>query len=65
MATVRQMKGATRWGTYTLEFWFHDRGFNLTVLLSLLIRQGPCSWNRPTIEELPGFGIVRTPQRVW
>lgn len=28
------------------------------VLVSLLTRQGPCSRKRPSMEELPGFGIL-------
>jgi hypothetical protein len=60
---VRWMNGTRGGGaSYTLEFWFHDRGFSLTVLLSLLMRQGPCSWKRPIMEELPGFEILRTPR---
>jgi len=33
---------------------FHEFGLRLTVFVSLLILQGPCSWKRPIILELPG-----------
>lgn len=33
---------------------FHEFGFKLTVLLSLLMRHGPFSWNNPIMLELPG-----------
>ena len=39
-------------------------GLRLTVSLSLLIRQGPFSWNRPIMLELPGCrGPVSQVQR--
>ena len=41
--------------SYTLATSFHAVGFRLTVLVSLLIRHGPSSWNRPIILELPGY----------
>ena len=40
--------------TYMFATLFHELGFRLTVLLSLLIRHGPFSWNRPIMLELPG-----------
>lgn len=44
--------------THMLDTVFQDMGFNETVSLLLLIRQGPCSWNSPIILELPGFRIA-------
>ena len=40
--------------TYTFETSFHAYGFSVTPLLSFVMRQGPSSWNRPIILELPG-----------
>ncbi len=33
---------------------FQDSGFRVTLRLSLVILQGPFSWKRPIILELPG-----------
>ncbi len=41
--------------TYTFETSFQAFGFSVTPLLSFVMRQGPSSWNRPIILELPGY----------
>lgn len=43
--------------TYILETSFHELGFKVTSLLSLVMRQGPFSWKRPTMLELPGCRV--------
>ena len=40
--------------TNMLETSFQELGFKVTLLLSLVILQGPFSWNRPIMLELPG-----------
>lgn len=39
----------------TLASLFHEKGLSVTDLLSLVIRQGPSSWSKPSILELPGW----------
>ena len=41
--------------TNMLETSFQELGFNVTLLLSLVILHGPFSWNRPIMLELPGY----------
>ena len=40
--------------THMLETLFHEYGLRVTAELSLVILQGPFSWNRPIMDELPG-----------
>ena len=44
-----------------LETSFHELGFNVTPLLSFVMRQGPFSWKSPIMLELPGCHIQGEP----
>lgn len=45
----------TGWSMYkTLALLFQEKGLSVTALLSFVMRQGPCSWKRPIMLELPG-----------